>query len=61
MTTPDQYCSNVRKLVMEDNNIANRQPRFLKRRDVRYWHKADMLSCTVHVCFWGKADMEYVE
>ena len=25
--------------------------------DVRYWHKADMPSCTAHVRFRGKADM----
>jgi hypothetical protein len=21
--------------------------------DVRYWPKADILSCHAHVCFWG--------
>jgi hypothetical protein len=26
-------------------------------RYVRYWHKADIPSCTAHVRFWGKADM----
>jgi hypothetical protein len=26
-------------------------------RHVRYWHKADIPSCTAHVRFWGKADM----
>ena len=25
--------------------------------NVRYWHKADIPSCTAHVRFWGKADM----
>ena len=25
--------------------------------NVRYWHKADMPSCTAHVRFRGKADM----
>ena len=24
--------------------------------DVRYWHKADILSCTAHVRFRGRAD-----
>ena len=24
-----------------------------KRRDVRYWHLADISVCTAHVCFWG--------
>ena len=23
--------------------------------DVRYWHLADMPSCTAHVRFWGKS------
>jgi hypothetical protein len=22
-------------------------------RDVRYWHKADILNCTAHVRYWG--------
>ena len=22
-------------------------------RNVRYWHKADIPSCTAHVRFWG--------
>ena len=24
-----------------------------ERRNVRYWHKADIPSCTAHVRFWG--------
>ena len=24
-------------------------------RNVRYWHKADIPSCTAHVRFWGKS------
>ena len=27
------------------------------RPNVRYWHLADMPSCTAHVCFRGKADI----
>ena len=25
------------------------------RRDVRYWHKADIPLCTAHVRYWGKS------
>jgi putative tryptophan/tyrosine transport system substrate-binding protein len=25
----------------------------MRRRDVRYWPKADIRHCTAHVCFWG--------
>ena len=28
--------------------------------NVRYWHKADIPSCTAHVPFGGKADIEIV-
>ena len=28
-----------------------------ERRNVRYWHKADIPSCTAHVRFGDKADM----
>ena len=24
-------------------------------RNVRFWHKADMLSCTAHVRYWGQS------
>ena len=27
--------------------------------DVRYWHLADIPTCTAHVRFWGKADMTF--
>jgi hypothetical protein len=27
------------------------------RRECRYWHLADIASCTAHVCFWHKADI----
>ena len=29
-----------------------------KAQDVRYWPKADILSCTAHVRLWGKADID---
>ena len=29
--------------------------------DVRYWHKADIPSCTAHVRFGGKADIGLVD
>ena len=27
--------------------------RYAKGNEDRYWHKADIASCTAHVCFWG--------
>ena len=48
-------------LLKADEPDAWRQPQFptslLITFHVRYWHKADMTSCTAHVRFGGKADI----
>ena len=39
--------------MIAPNLSQTQQARFLKRRDVRLWHKADMSCCTAHVRFGG--------
>ena len=34
-----------------ENRIRGRRDQF--KSNVRFWPKADMASCTAHVCFWG--------
>ena len=31
----------------------------INSRNVHYWHKADMPSCTAHPAFGGKADIGF--
>jgi hypothetical protein len=48
--TPEQFAE-MRKSVGE--SITLRKSNQLKRRDVRFWPKADMSECTAHVRFRG--------
>src|SRR5215831_9910135 len=44
----------ARKYLISAEAPTNLIIRFLVlHADVRYWPKADIASCTAHVCFWG--------
>ena len=57
--TPEVNAARSERIVMPDGRVIDRSREFVLsghadcRRNVRYWHIADMPSCTAHVRFWG--------